>query len=100
MGLMSALGIGSVITVRPAAIGLLLLPLTTLFLCARKSRIYGPFILASAAAVGVYLGKFTLGSDYWMYLGGVALFSASIWNIVATRCRFQKSQPNICSCPR
>src|SRR5262245_55672446 len=83
IALTSALGLGSFITahwLRPIAVSLLLLPLSALFLCARRARCYLPFVVALIAAVSMYLSKFVLNSDPGVYLSGLAIFIASLWN--------------------
>lgn len=88
MALMSALGVGSAINadwLRPLAIGFLLVPVSALFIRARRRRGYGPFFLGLVAAATMYLSKFRFYYDPAAYLGGVALVGASIWNAVARR---------------
>jgi hypothetical protein len=88
IALTGALGFGSFMTVywmRPIAISLLLLPLSALFLCARRARYYLPFAMATVAAVSMYFWKFVLNVDAAVYLSGLAIFSASLWNVRVMR---------------
>ena len=81
MGLMSALGVSSVINkawLRPLAIMLLLLPVIALFVRARRRGGYGPFVLGIIAAAAMYFFKFELFYDPGVYLSGAALVGASI----------------------
>jgi hypothetical protein len=92
MALMSAVGVGSTINLywlQPLAIALLLFSVSALFLGARRRQGYGPFIAGLFAAIAIYFSKFTLNYDIGVYLGGVTLLGASIWNAVwsAPACR-------------
>jgi hypothetical protein len=83
MGLMSALGVSSTINadwLRPLAIVFLLLPVVALIIRARRFGGYGPFLLGAVAASAMYICKFELSYDPGVYLSGVALVSASLWN--------------------
>jgi hypothetical protein len=83
MGLMSALGVSSTINadwLRPLAIIFLLLPLAALFIRARRFGGYGPLLLGIVAASAMYICKFELSYDPGVYLSGVGLVSASLWN--------------------
>jgi hypothetical protein len=88
MGLMSVLGVSSVINkawLRPLAIMLLLLPVIALFVRARRRGGYGPFVLGIIAAAAMYFFKFELFYDPGVYLSGAALVGASIWNAAIQR---------------
>lgn len=82
--LMSTLGIGPVIGsqwLRPIMIFLLLLSTGGLFLRARRLSSYGPFIMGLTAAIVMYLCKFILNYDAGVYLSGVTLVIAAVWNV-------------------
>jgi hypothetical protein len=84
--LMSALGVGPVIGsqwLQPITVGLLLLSAGGLFVRARRLSVYGPFILGLSAAVAMYLCKFQFNFDIGVYLSGVTLVVAAIWNVMA-----------------
>src|SRR5262245_43330232 len=92
MALMSALGVGSTINsswLQPVAIALLLLSVSALYMGARRRQGYRPFFLGLFAAIALYFSKFKLNYDIGVYLGGVTLLGASIWNAVwsASACR-------------
>ena len=83
--LMSTLGIGPVIGsqwLRPIMIFLLLLSTGGLFLRARRLSAYGPFITGLTAAIAMYVCKFILNSDVGVYLSGVTLVTAAVWNVM------------------
>jgi len=87
MALMGALGVSSMINavwMRPLAVGFLLFPVGALFIRVQRQR-YGPFFLAFAGAVAMYLCKFVLFYDPGVYLSGAALIAASIWNVTNKR---------------
>jgi len=82
--LMSTLGIGPVIGsqwLRPIMIFLLLLSTGGLFLRARRLSAYGPFITGLTAAITMYVCKFVLNYDAGVYLSGVTLVIAAVWNV-------------------
>ena len=88
MALMGALGVSSMINavwMRPLAVGFLLLPIGALFIRIRLRGGYGPFFLALAGAMAMYLCKFVLFYDPGVYLSGAALIAASIWNVINKR---------------
>jgi hypothetical protein len=88
MALMSSLGVGSTIGadwLRPIAFGLLLLPVIALFIRARRCGRYGAFLLGIVAASAMYFCKFELFSDPGVYLSGLGLVGASIWNAAIKR---------------
>jgi hypothetical protein len=88
MTLTGALGVGSLVPsrwMRPVAVAILLLPVTMLFVRARRLRVYGPFALGLAAAAVMYLCKFSLNYAPGVYLSGATLLGASIWNAVSRR---------------
>ena len=88
MALMGALGVSSMINavwIRPLAVGFLLLPVGALFIRVRLRGGYGPFFLALAGAMAMYLCKFVLFYDPGVYLSGAALIAASIWNVTNKR---------------
>ncbi len=82
-GLLSALGLPLLMK------SAWLLPLCTVFLAvaigslgfrATRRRGYGPFVLGSAAAINVVVGKFWAGSDVALYGGIALLIGSSVWN--------------------
>ena len=84
--LMSTLGIGPVIGsqwLQPIMISLLVLSTAGLFVRARRLSVYGPFILGVTAAIAMYLCKFKFNYDIGVYLSGVILVSAAVWNVMA-----------------
>jgi hypothetical protein len=84
--LMSTLGIGPVIGsqwLQPIMISLLVLSTAGLFVRARRLSVYGPFILGVTAAIAMYLCKFKFNYDVGVYLSGVVLVSAAVWNVMA-----------------
>jgi mercuric ion transport protein len=83
MGLMGALGLGSVINrawLQPLTMALLALSLAVLTFRAPTRHGYGPFGLGLLAATIIYVSKFSLDSDWLIYSGGGLLFVASAWN--------------------
>jgi hypothetical protein len=85
---MSTLGLGSVIGSRwlqPLAIILLLLSASALLLSARRRRSYGPFCLGLLAVVAMYLCKFKFDYAAGVYLSGVTLLGATVWNALPKR---------------
>jgi hypothetical protein len=98
MALMSAIGAGSAISVswlQPAAVAMLFVSVSALFVRARSRRGYGPFILGFVAAGSLYLFKFSLNYDPGVYLSGATLLGASIWN---TREKRQPAGNVHCDC--
>lgn len=88
MALMSALGVGTTVSagwLRPITLGLLLLPIIPLVISARRSGRYGALLLAVVAASSMYFCKFQLFYDPGVYLSGLVLVGASIWNVVIKR---------------
>jgi len=84
--LMSTLGIGPVIGsqwLQPIMIALLLLSTGGLFVRARRLSFYAPFILGVTAAIAMYLCKFKFNYDIGVYLSGVTLATAAVWNVMA-----------------
>lgn len=84
MALMSILGVGSVIEVgwlRPLTVLFLALFLfAMLFRASRRRFGYKPFLLGLAAALVIYLCKFTFDFNPGFYGAVAVLFGASIWN--------------------
>lgn len=81
--LMSALAVGPTISfhwLRPLSVSLLLVATVAAFLRARQRRTFGPFYVTLGAAVSMYIFKFALNYDVGVYVCGVTLFIASIWN--------------------
>jgi hypothetical protein len=98
MALMSAIGAGSTISLswlQPAAVVMLFISVSALFIRARSRRGYGPFILGFIAAVSLYLFKFNLNYDPGVYLSGATLLGASILN---TRERRPSAGNARCNC--
>lgn len=96
--LMSTLGIGPVIGsqwLQPIMISLLVLSTAGLFVRARRLSVYGPFILGVTAAIAMYLCKFKFNYDIGVYLSGVILVSAAVWNVMAKPRRKDDAQ---CHC--
>jgi hypothetical protein len=99
--LMSALAVGPAISfqwLRPLAVALLLISIAASFLRSRQRDTFGPFYLTMVAAVSIYLFKFTLNVDAGVYVAGVGLFVASIWNALPkharkTDCACQEPSP-------
>ena len=88
MALMGALGVSSTLTagwLRPLAIVFLLIPVSALFIRARRRGGYAPFTLGVIAASAMYFCKFELFYDPGTYVSGVALVGASIWNATSKR---------------
>lgn len=88
MALMSAFGVGTTVSagwLRPITLGLLLLPIIPLVISARRSGRYRALLLAVVAASSMYFCKFQLFYDPGVYLSGLVLVSASIWNVVIKR---------------
>src|SRR4030095_3721284 len=88
MALMSALGVGTTVSagwLRPITLGLLLLPIIPLVISARRSGRYRALLLAVVAASAMYFCKFQLFYDPGVYLSGLVLVGASIWNVVIKR---------------
>ena len=88
MALMSALGVGTTVSagwLRPITLGLLLLPIIPLVISARRSGRYRALLLAVVAASSMYFCKFQLFYDPGVYLSGLVLVGASIWNVVIKR---------------
>ena len=95
---MSTLGIGPVIGsqwLRPIMIFLLLLSTTGLFVRARRLAAYGPFITGLTAAIAMYVCKFVLNYDAGVYLSGVTLVTAAVWNVTK---RPQRDDDVQCQC--
>ena len=83
MALMSACGFGWVINPSwsySLAFCLLLVPLSLLTVSAHRARSYGPFFSGTVAAIAMYLCKFRFNYATGVYLGGIALFGASVWS--------------------
>lgn len=94
--LMSALAVGPAIGfqwLRPLAVALLLISIAASFFRSRQRDAFGPFYLTLAAAVSIYLFKFTLNFDAGVYLAGAGLFVASIWNALP-----RQSRKTDCAC--
>ena len=88
MALMSAFGVGTTVSagwLRPITLGLLLLPIIPLVISARRSGRYRALLLAVVAASSMYVCKFQLFYDPGVYLSGLVLVGASIWNVVIKR---------------
>jgi hypothetical protein len=83
MGLMGALGVGSLIKMgwlRPLTMAFLVLSLSFLAFRAPTRHGYGPLGLGVLATALVYFSKFSPDSDWLIRSGGGLLFIASAWN--------------------
>ncbi len=95
---MSAFGFSSVISPswsRPLASGFLLVPVGLLTVSAHRAHHYGPFFVGAVAAVAMYLCKFQFNYETGVYLGGIALFGASLWSVRLMR---QARSDTECQC--
>jgi hypothetical protein len=82
-GLLSAVGLGFLISSRNLLIVtalFLIVAVTALAFRARLRRGYGPAIAGLAASIVIVLGKFYLESPATMYAALGALIAASVWN--------------------
>jgi hypothetical protein len=82
MGIMSALGLGTLIGVgwlKPLTLVMLGAAVGSLALRARRSRGYNPLLLGLLAAVMVFVSKFYLDYPLAAYGGLVLLFAATLW---------------------
>jgi len=98
MALMSAFGLSWVISPswsRPLVFGFLLVPVGLLTLSAHRARRYGPFFVGAVAAIVMYLCKFQFNYETGVYLGGIALFGASLWSVRLMR---QARSDTECQC--
>lgn len=87
-GLLSALGVGFIDYtpyLLPLTVAFLFLTLVMLGYRARSRRGYAPFVLGTAAAAIVLVGKFALDSDMALYGGITLLVGASLWNACPVR---------------
>ena len=82
-GLLSALGIGLTLdtsVAMPLAAVFLAIALASLGHRARSRRGYGPLVLGSAGALGIFGGEFVFHSEALAYLGVPVLIVASLWH--------------------
>ena len=87
-GLLSSVGLGFV-NYTPYLFPLTLLCLVVVLLSlgfrARRRRVFGPFVLGSAAALIILTGKFIFVWKAATYVGLILLVAASIWNLWSRR---------------
>lgn len=82
MGIMSAFGLGTLISVawlRPLTLVFLSIAIGSLALRARRTGSYNPLLLGLLAAVMVFISKFYLDYPLVAYGGLFLLFAATIW---------------------
>lgn len=99
MGIMSALGLGTVVSVvwlKPLTLVFLGTAIGSLALRARRSRVYNPLLLGFLAAVIVFVSKFYLDYSPAAYGGLALLFAAMLWGALARR--RATTQSGDCSC--
>ena len=99
MGIMSAFGLGTLVSVvwlKPLTLVLLGTAVGSLALRARRSHTYNPLLLGLVAAVIVFVSKFHLDYPPAAYGGLTLLFAAMIWGAMARR--VATPQAGDCSC--
>lgn len=81
-----SIGLGFLLTnsvIHWLLIGMLLLAISGIaFSSLREHKKIGPLLLALPGAISIYLARWVLFSNAWLYLGAVLLISASIWNLL------------------
>src|SRR5438477_351089 len=88
MALTSTLGVNlSIFSIwlQPIAIALLSVSALVLFVRARRTSVYGPFLLALAAAIAMYVCKFRLDSAIGVQFSAAILFAGSVWSALSAR---------------
>lgn len=82
-GLLSSIGLGflvSTVYLLPLTVAFLVLALAALAFRVRRRHGHGPFLLGTAAAAGILLGKFLWESNSILYCAAGLLVAASLWN--------------------
>lgn len=85
IGLLSALGLGALVTeavLKPLMIGLLLIAVFGLVYQARRSGKYLPLLLGLVGAVGLYTSSFAVSSFLLKVASIALLLTASIFNVI------------------
>jgi hypothetical protein len=98
-GLLSALGLGALVSdvvLKPLTVLFLLISLFSLAYQSRRTKRWGPLLVGSLGSIGIYLGLYVLPFRALKIASVVLLIGASIWNVVLTKTKTSGASCSAC----